>query len=65
MNSPQAASYTIEVGMAKVPPFFVHAGVKLNSIALDELWSAIGRLLDACLPAECSNYLSHCGYGTT
>jgi Phage tail tube protein len=27
-------SYTIEVGMPKVPAFFVHAGVKLNSIAL-------------------------------
>jgi hypothetical protein len=28
-------SYTVEVGMAKVPAFFVHAGVKLNSIALE------------------------------
>jgi hypothetical protein len=28
-------SYTIEVGMPKVPAFFVHAGVKLNSIALE------------------------------
>jgi Phage tail tube protein len=28
-------SYTIEVGMAKVPAFFRHAGVKLNSIALE------------------------------
>jgi hypothetical protein len=27
-------SYTIEVGIPKVPAFFVHAGVKLNSIAL-------------------------------
>ncbi len=27
-------SYTLEVGMPKVPAFFVHAGVKLNSIAL-------------------------------
>jgi hypothetical protein len=26
-------SYSIEVGMPKVPAFFVHAGVKLNSIA--------------------------------
>jgi Phage tail tube protein len=25
-------SYTLEVGMPKVPAFFVHAGVKLNSI---------------------------------
>ena len=28
-------SYTIEVGMPKVPAFFRHAGVKLNSIALE------------------------------
>jgi Phage tail tube protein len=28
-------SYTLEVGMPKVPSFFRHAGVKLNSIALE------------------------------
>ena len=28
-------SSTLEVGMAKVPAFFRHAGVKLNSIALE------------------------------
>ena len=28
-------SYTVEVGMPKVPAFFLHAGVKLNSIALE------------------------------
>jgi transposase len=31
----------------------------------DELWSTIGRLLETSPPAECSNYLSHCGYGST
>ena len=31
----------------------------------DELWSTIGRLLDAVPPAECANYLRHCGYGST
>ena len=31
----------------------------------DELWSTIGRLLQTCSPAECTNYLSHCGYGST
>jgi transposase len=31
----------------------------------NELWSTIGRLLDACPPAECANYLSHCGYAST
>jgi transposase len=29
------------------------------------LWSTIGRLLDACPPAECANYLNHCGYAST
>jgi Phage tail tube protein len=28
-------SYTLEVGMPKVPAFFRHAGVKLNSVALE------------------------------
>jgi transposase len=31
----------------------------------DELWSTIGRLLEACPPAECQRYLHHCGYGST
>jgi hypothetical protein len=31
----------------------------------DELWTTIGSLLEAYTPAECSNYLSHCGYGST
>jgi transposase len=31
----------------------------------DELWSTIGRLLNACPPVECQHYLSHCGYGST
>jgi transposase len=31
----------------------------------DELWATIGRLLDACPPVECANYLNHCGYGST
>jgi transposase len=30
----------------------------------DELWPAIGRLLDACPATECANYLRHCGYGS-
>jgi transposase len=29
-----------------------------------ELWSTIGRLLDACTATECSAYLRHCGYGS-
>jgi transposase len=31
----------------------------------DELWSTIGCLLATVPPAECANYLSHCGYGST
>jgi Phage tail tube protein len=34
-GSDDLPSYTLEVGMPKVPAFFVHAGVKLNSIALE------------------------------
>ena len=34
-GSDDLPSYTLEVGMAKVPAFFRHAGVKLNSIALE------------------------------
>jgi transposase len=30
----------------------------------DELWSTIGRLLEACPSAECTNYLRHSGYGS-
>jgi transposase len=30
----------------------------------DELWCAIGRILDTCPTAECTNYLNHCGYGS-
>jgi transposase len=30
----------------------------------DELWATIGRLLDVCPPADCANYLNHCGYGS-
>jgi len=34
-GSDDLPSYTIEVGMPMVPAFFLHAGVKLNSIALE------------------------------
>jgi transposase len=32
---------------------------------LDGLWSGIGKLLDRFRPAECANYLRHCGYPAT
>jgi transposase len=31
----------------------------------NELWSIVGGVLDACPAAQCSNYLRHCGYGST
>lgn len=31
----------------------------------DALWTTIGRLLAAIPAAECANYLSHAGYGST
>jgi transposase len=38
---------------------------KAAARAKDELWQAIGRLIDACPATECANYLRHCGYGST
>jgi transposase len=38
---------------------------KVAARTRDELWSIIGRLLDACPTPECVNYLRHCGYGST
>jgi transposase len=32
---------------------------------VEGLWSAIGRLIDRFRPAECRNYLRHCGYHAT
>jgi transposase len=31
----------------------------------EALWQSIGRLLEVYTPAECANYLSRCGYGST
>jgi transposase len=30
-----------------------------------QLWAKVGELLPALAPAECANYLRHCGYGAT
>jgi transposase len=32
---------------------------------VDGLWGAIGRLIDQFRPAECRNYIRHCGYHAT
>ena len=31
----------------------------------ESLWNAVGRLLDSLSPAECANYIRHCGYGNS
>ena len=31
---------------------------------VDALWAAIGRLIDQITPAECANYIRHCGYAS-
>ena len=31
----------------------------------ESLWSATGLLLDRFSPAECANYIRHCGYGSS
>ena len=38
---------------------------KVAARTKDELWSTIGRLLDAMPQRQCANYLSHCGYAST
>jgi len=32
---------------------------------VEGLWAALGRLIDRFRPAECRNYLRHCGYHAT
>jgi transposase len=50
----------IELLFAKLKALLRKAAARTK----DQLWSTIGRLLDACPPVECANYLSHCGYGS-
>jgi transposase len=51
----------IEQLFAKLKALLRKAAVRTRN----ELWSLIGRLLEACPPAECANYLRHCNYGST
>jgi transposase len=51
-----------------IEPLFAKLKALLRKAAArtrDELWSTIGRLLATVPPAECPNYLSHCGYAST
>lgn len=58
-----------------LPPYspdlnpFENAFAKLKALlpkaaerTIDNLWDAIGRLLDRFSPAECQNYIEHAGY---
>ena len=51
----------IEQAFAKLKALLRKAAARTR----DARWATIGRLLDACPAAECSNYLRHCGYGST
>jgi transposase len=51
-----------------IEPLFAKLKALLRQAAArtkDELRSTIGRRLDAWSATECSNYLRHCGYGST
>jgi transposase len=51
----------IENAFAKLKELVRRAGKR----TIDDLWTAVGRLLDRFRPAECRNYLRHCGYTAT
>jgi hypothetical protein len=59
-------SYSIEVGLAQVPAFFMHTGVKLNSIALEFARSgAAAATLNAIAQGETRNGTSQGGTPTS
>ena len=59
-------SYSIEVGLSQVPAFFMHTGVKLNSIALEFARSgAAAATINAIAQGETRNGTSQGGTPTT
>ena len=59
-------SYSLEVGMAQVPAFFMHAGVVLNSIALDfQRSGAAAATINAIAQGETRNGTSQGGTPST
>ncbi len=59
-------SYSVEVGMAQVPAFFMHAGVVLGSIALDfQRSGAAAATINAIAQGETRNGTSQGGTPTT
>lgn len=51
----------IEQAFAKLKALLRRAGQR----TVEALWSLLGRLTDEFGPAECRNYLRHCGYSAT
>jgi len=59
-------SYSLEVGMSQVPAFFMHAGVVLNSIALDfQRSGAAATTINAIAQGETRNGISQGGTPST
>lgn len=50
----------IEMMFAKLKALLRKAGAR----TVEGLWAAIGALLDRITPAECRNYIRHCGYAS-
>jgi putative transposase len=50
----------IEMMFAKLKELLRRAEAR----TVDALWAAIGRLIDQITPAECANYIRHCGYAS-
>jgi len=51
-----------------IEPLFAKLKALLRKAAArsrDALWAAIGRLITTLSQTECTNYLNHCGYGST
>ncbi len=38
---------------------------KADTASVEQAWRSIGKLLDEFSPAECSNYLTNCGYASS
>ena len=51
----------IEMAFAKLKQLIRTAAER----TVEALWNSLGRLLDHFTPAECANYIRHCGYGGT
>ena len=51
-------SNPIENAFAKLKALLRKAAAR----TVDQLWTAVGQIIDAFTPAECANYLRHAGY---